>query len=79
VKLSQRGLLIKRCYATNGHVFDRDISPLDSICGRYMDNGGKLDEDDAETLRVAIRTTSRGGRCGGKMQITDCFLRVSKR
>jgi hypothetical protein len=47
------GFSFERWYATNGHVFDRDIPPFDSICRRYVDNGGKLDEDDAEILRVA--------------------------
>ncbi|KAL3811670.1 hypothetical protein ACHAXA_002764 [Cyclostephanos tholiformis] len=60
------GFSFERWYGTNGHVFDRDIPPFDSICRRYVNNGGKLDENDMEILRVANENQLKRGKRRGK-------------
>ena len=56
------GFSFERWYATNGHVFDRDIPPYDDICRRYVNNGGRIDNADAEILRVAAEISLTNGK-----------------
>ena len=65
------GFSFERWYGTNGHVFDRDIPPFDSICRRYVNNGGKLDENDAEILRVAQGNHHKRRKRRGKNARTE--------
>ena len=65
------GFSFERWYATNGHVFDRDIPPFDSICRRYVNNGGKLDENDLEILRLAQENYNKKRKRRGKNARTE--------
>ena len=50
------GFSFEQWYATNGHVYEREIPPFDEICRRYVANGGEMDENDLEILRQASNT-----------------------
>ena len=56
------GFSFERWYATNGHVFDRDIPPYDAICRRYVNNCGKINNADAEILKVAAEISLKNGK-----------------
>lgn len=46
------GFSFERWYATNTHVFERDLPKFDDIIRRYVQNGGKMTDEDARVVKA---------------------------
>jgi len=46
------GFSFERWYATNTHVFERDLPKFDEIIRRYVQNGGKMTDEDVRVVKA---------------------------
>jgi len=46
------GFSFERWYATNTHVFERDLPKFDDIIRRYVQNGGKMTDEDVRVVKA---------------------------